>query len=104
MRRCSYSDWPVSARIITGTFGEDRGDHFQNGIDIGGGSQDVHAVLPGELVFRYDEASDYSSLPRGVGSFVVLHHDQDILTLYCHLQNGSLGPCALPILRSTGWG
>jgi hypothetical protein len=47
-------DWPVAARIITGTFGEDRGDHFQDGIDIGGGNQDVHAVLPGELVFRYD--------------------------------------------------
>ena len=85
-------DWPVAAKIITGTFGEDRGDHFHNGIDIGGGSQDVHAVLPGELVFRYDEAADFSSLPRGVGSFVVLHHDQDILSLYCHLQNGSLGP------------
>jgi len=64
-------DWPVSSRIITGTFGEDRGDHFHNGIDIGGGSQDVHPVLPGELVFRFDDASDYSSLPRGVGSFVV---------------------------------
>jgi hypothetical protein len=85
-------DWPVSVKVITGTFGEDRGDHFHNGIDIGGGSQEVHPVLPGELVFRYDEASDYSSLPRGVGSFVVLHHDQNILSLYCHLQNGSLGP------------
>jgi hypothetical protein len=85
-------DWPVSSRIITGTFGEDRGDHFHNGIDVGGGIQDVHPVLPGELVFRYDDASDYSSLPRGVGSFVVLHHDQDILSVYAHLQSGSLGP------------
>jgi hypothetical protein len=85
-------DWPVAVRVITGTFGEDRGDHFHGGIDIGGGSQEVHPVLPGELVFRFDEDSDFSSLPRGVGSFVVLHHDQDILSLYCHLQNGSLGP------------
>jgi hypothetical protein len=85
-------DWPVAAKVITGTFGEDRGDHFHNGIDLGGGSQDVHPVLPGELVFRFDEASDYSSLPRGVGSFVVLHHEQNILSLSCHLQNGSLGP------------
>jgi hypothetical protein len=85
-------DWPVASRIITGTFGEDRGDHFHNGIDIGGGSQDVHPVLPGELVFRYDEASDYSSLPRGVGSFIVLNHEQNILSVYAHLQGGSLGP------------
>jgi hypothetical protein len=85
-------DWPVAVRTITGTFGEDRGDHFHNGIDIGGGSQDVHPVLPGELVFRYDDALDYSSLPRGTGSLVILRHDQNILSLYCHLQNGSLGP------------
>ena len=26
-------DWPVANLIITGTFGEDRGDHFHNGID-----------------------------------------------------------------------
>ncbi len=86
----SALDWPVANRIITGTFGEDRGDHFHNGIDIGGGSQDVHAVLPGELVFRYDESTDYSSLPRGLGTFVVLRHEQDLLTLYAHLQSGSL--------------
>lgn len=85
-------DWPVANAIITGTFGEDRGDHFHNGIDIGGGDQEVHAVLPGELVFRYDEASDFTSLPRGIGSTVVLHHSQDILSLYCHLANGTLGP------------
>jgi len=84
-------DWPVQKRIVTGTFGEDRGDHFHNGIDIGGGAQEVHPVLPGELVFRYVEGSDYSSLPRGVGSFVVLHHDQDILSAYCHLASDSLG-------------
>ena len=85
-------DWPVAVKVITGTFGEDRGDHFHNGIDIGGGGQEVHPVLPGELVFRYDEGADFSSMPRGVGSFVVLHHEQDILSLYGHLQNGSLGP------------
>ena len=85
-------DWPVANLIITGTFGEDRGDHFHNGIDIGGGDQVVRPVLPGELVFRFDEAADYSSLPRGVGSYVVLRHGQGILTVYCHLANGSLGP------------
>jgi hypothetical protein len=85
-------DWPVKDRILTGTFGEDRGDHFHLGIDIGGGAQDVHPVLGGELVFRYDEGDDYTSVPRGVGTFLVLHHSQDILTSYCHLANGSLGP------------
>jgi hypothetical protein len=88
---CLALDWPVAVHTVTGTFGEDRGDHFNNGIDIGGGSQDVHPVLLGELVFRYDESSDYSSLPRGVGTFVILHHNQDILSEYCHLASGTLG-------------
>jgi hypothetical protein len=85
-------DWPVEKKIITGTFGEDRGDHFHGGIDIGGGDQEVKAALAGEVVFRYEEGSDYTSLPRGVGTFVALHNAQDILTLYCHLAEGTLGP------------
>jgi hypothetical protein len=85
-------DWPVKDRILTGTFGEDRGDHFHLGVDIGGGEQEVRPVLGGELLFRYDEGTSYTSVPRGVGSFVVLHHSQDILSFYCHLANGSLGP------------
>jgi hypothetical protein len=85
-------DWPVKNKVVTGTFGEDRGDHFHNGLDIGGGEQEVNPVLAGDLVFRYDENDDYTSLPRGVGTFVVLHHDQDILSVYCHLASGTLGP------------
>jgi hypothetical protein len=83
-------EWPVAKRIVTATFGEDRADHFHNGIDIGGGEQDVHPVLPGELVFGYEENSGYTSLPRGVGSFVVLRHGDDIESVYCHLKNGTV--------------
>jgi len=90
--RATALDWPVAGRVVTGTFGEDRGDHFHNGIDIGGGGQLVHPVLDGELVFRYDDGTDYTSLPRGTGSFVVLRHEPHIRTLYAHLQAGSLGP------------
>ena len=79
-------EWPVEQRIVTGTFGEDRGDHFHLGIDIGGGEQTVRPVLPGELVFRYEENADYTSLPRGVGSFAVIRHQDDVLSVYCHLR------------------
>ncbi len=83
-------DWPVARRTVTGTFGESRGDHFHSGIDIGGGEQEVHPILAGEMVFRYEENADYSSLPRGVGSFVVLQHADKILSVYCHLKAGSI--------------
>lgn len=85
-------EWPVAARIVTGTFGEDRGDHFHLGIDIGGGEQTVRPVLAGELVFRYEENADYTSLPRGVGSFAVLRHQDDVLSLYCHLRRELVRP------------
>jgi len=79
-------EWPVDAPIVTGTFGESRGDHYHLGIDIGGGEQVVRPVLPGELVFRYEENADYTSLPRGVGSFAVIRHQDDVLSVYCHLK------------------
>jgi hypothetical protein len=85
-------EWPVSERIVTGTFGEDRGDHFHLGIDIGGGGQVVRPVLPGELVFRYEENADYTSLPRGVGSFAVIRHQDDVLSVYCHLRRDLARP------------
>jgi hypothetical protein len=85
-------DWPVEKKIIIGTFGQDKGGCFLDGIDLGGGQQGVQAVLPGELVFRYDEEEDFSSLPRGLGSFVVLHHEGKIETISCNMKNGSLGP------------
>ncbi|HTP57822.1 MAG TPA: M23 family metallopeptidase [Spirochaetia bacterium] len=85
-------DWPVDKKIVIGTFGEEQGGRYFDGIDVGGGQQPVRAVLPGELVFRYDEGDDYSSLPRGLGSFVVLHHEGKIETVTGNLKKGSLGP------------
>jgi hypothetical protein len=83
-------DWPVAKRVVTGEFGESREDHFHAGIDLGGGEQDIHPVLAGELVFRYDEEADYSTVPRGVGTFAVLQHADDVLSIYCHMRNGSV--------------
>jgi hypothetical protein len=84
-------DWPVDRKIIIGTFGEEQVGRFFDGLDVGGGSQPVRAVLPGELVFRYEEGDDYSSVPRGLGSFLVLHHEGKIETITCNLKKGSLG-------------
>jgi hypothetical protein len=89
-RTAAGLDWPVRRPVLTATFGEERTDHFHNGIDLGGGEQDVLAVLPGELVFRAEEEAEYSSLPRGVGSFVVLRHDDGIESVYCHLKKASV--------------
>lgn len=83
-------DWPLDAVVLTATFCEHRGDHFHAGIDLGGGEQPVLAISPGELVFFYREGEDYSSLPTGLGNFLVLQHQGGIRSLYAHLAEGSM--------------
>ncbi len=81
--------WPVDTVSLTGTFGEDRWDHFHSGIDLGGGEQDIYPVSDGELVFAYDEHGPASSIPSGIGTFLVAEHQGGVRSLYAHLKNGS---------------
>jgi len=83
-------DWPVQKRIVTGTFGELRGDRFHCGIDLGGGEQDVFPVHEGELIFSADQEESRCSVPRGLGTIVVLSHQDGLLSVYGHLKAGSV--------------
>jgi hypothetical protein len=84
-------DWPVQGKLITGTFGQLRGDRFQCGIDIGGGEQDVFPVNEGELIFSSDgEDGGVSSVPRGLGTVAVLSHQGGLVSIYAHLKAGSV--------------
>lgn len=83
-------DWPVEHHILTATFGENRGDHFHDGIDIGGGNQPIHPAADGQVLYTYDEGGDPRSLPTGLGSFIVIQHDKELRTLYAHLKQGTV--------------
>ena len=83
-------EWPVEKVILTATFAESRQDHFHTGIDLGGGEQTIFPISPGEVVFAYEKRSDYSSLPVGLGNFVVLQHQESIRSIYCHLKDDTL--------------
>lgn len=85
-------DWPLERIVLTSTFGEHRGGHFHAGIDLGGGEQPIFPISSGELVFSYREGEDFSSLPVGLGTFLVLQHQGGIRSLYAHLAEGSLDP------------
>ena len=85
-------DWPLDQIVLTSTFGEHRGDHFHGGIDLGGGEQPIYPISPGELVLFYREGEDYTSLPTGLGNFLVLQHQGGVQSLYAHLADGSLNP------------
>lgn len=82
-------EWPLKNKIVTATFGEKRWDHFHKGIDIGGGEQEVFPADEGEIIFYYEEGS-FSSLPSGLGNFVVLEHQRGLRTLYAHLKGDSI--------------
>jgi hypothetical protein len=85
-------DWPLDQIVLTSTFGEHRGDHFHGGIDLGGGEQPIVPISPGEVVLYYREGEDYTSLPTGLGNFLVLQHQGGVQSLYAHLAEGSLDP------------
>ncbi|MBN2552878.1 MAG: M23 family metallopeptidase [Spirochaetales bacterium] len=85
-------EWPVDRIVLTSTFAEHRGDHFHAGIDLGGGEQPIYPISAGELVFSYREGRDYSSLPTGLGNFLVLQHQGGVRSLYAHLAAGSMDP------------
>ncbi len=84
-------EWPLKRVILTATFCESRGDHFHDGIDLGGGEQKVFPIANGEVVFEYSNGF-YSSLPIGLGNFVVLQHQDEVRSVYCHLKDGSIKP------------
>ncbi|HEC62648.1 MAG TPA: M23 family metallopeptidase [bacterium] len=86
LRLGSAFEWPLDRVILTASFAESRGDHFHSGIDLGGGEQPVRPIAAGELVFSYEEHRDYTSVPTGLGNFIVLQHEGAIRSSYSHLK------------------
>ena len=84
-RLLSYQ-WPVRNIVLTATFGESRWTHFHDGVDLGGGEQDIFPIDEGEVLFRFEEKHKPGAIPSGLGSFIVLEHNQRIRSLYAHLK------------------
>ncbi|MBN1409880.1 MAG: M23 family metallopeptidase [Spirochaetales bacterium] len=83
-------DWPLKNHNILATFGQNMGDRCLQGLLLMGGNQDVFPVAEGEVIFYYENKSQYSSVPRGLGSFVALQHEGDVQSIYGHLKPGSV--------------
>ena len=94
-------DWPLENPILTGNFGEHRGDGFHSGVNLGGGEQPVFPISEGELVFVHEEGAGRASVPAGLGNFVVVHHQGGIRSLYGHLKGGSLEGLEKTVTRRT---
>jgi len=80
--------WPLSESIMTATFGESRGDHFHDGIDMIGANTAVYPLTSGKLMFAWNRI--YFPLDNywGGGNFKIINHGKNILSVYMHLEDG----------------
>jgi len=81
---------PVKKILLTATFGETRGDHLHNGIDLGGRRLKVSPLASGEMIYYVDRAEHPLIQLFGNGNLVVLQHKKKLRSYYYHLQSGSL--------------
>ncbi len=86
--------WPVPAPAISRTFGQDAGGYLLRGVELGGGAQPVFPVEAGIVVASHRERSD---VPSGLGSFVVVEHEQAFRSVYAHLDAELLPRVGQPV-------
>lgn len=79
--------WPVTDGIITSTFGESRGDHFHDGIDMISPSDNVYPIEQGKLLYAWNKSFFPLDNYWGGGNFKVIEHKDGLLSVYMHLQD-----------------
>jgi hypothetical protein len=79
--------WPVDNGVITSTFGESRGDHFHDGIDMISPSDNVYPVKEGTLLYAWNKAFFPLENYWGGGNYKIIAHDSGIMSVYMHLQD-----------------
>jgi hypothetical protein len=89
--------WPLPHARITSTFGESRGDHFHDGVDLMAADTRVYPLLEGKLLYCWNKALfPFDNYP-GSGNYQILVHEnatqliekkidtQKIASVYYHL-------------------
>jgi hypothetical protein len=93
--------WPVDHAKITSSFGESRGDHFHDGIDIISSSRQIYPVRSGKLVFFWDKSVFPTENYPGGGNYKILKHD-NYFSVYMHLEDYPVNKQAdNPLFKST---
>jgi len=85
---CVSFRWPVDNGRLTATFGESRGDHFHDGIDMVSLSDHIYPVDRGKLVFAWNRALFPLENYWGGGNYKIIKHENGQFSLYMHLQDG----------------
>ncbi len=79
--------WPVTDGVITSTYGESRGDHFHDGIDMISPSDNVYPIEQGTLLYAWNKTLFPLDNYWGGGNFKVIEHKNGMLSVYMHLQD-----------------
>ena len=80
--------WPVTDFVFTSSFGESRGDHYHDGVDIISTDGNIHPVNSGKLLFAWNRSLFPLENYWGGGNFKILKHDNNMLSVYMHLEDG----------------
>ncbi len=84
--------WPVENGRITSTFGESRGDHFHDGIDLGSPDGKIYPVANGKLLLYWDKSLFPLDQYPGGGNYKIIAHEGGVYSVILHLEDG--GPIA----------
>ncbi len=84
--------WPVGGDSIetklSSLFGESRGDHFHNGVDVSSDNEKVSAIENGTIIYSHYKSDNPFENESGSGNNVWILHANDILSAYYHLKDG----------------
>ncbi|MFC1669431.1 M23 family metallopeptidase [Spirochaetota bacterium] len=80
--------WPVQNGRITSTYGESRGDHFHDGVDMICRDDKVYPVDSGKLLFFWDKSIFPLENYPGGGNYKIIKHDKNMHSVYLHLKDG----------------
>ncbi len=85
-------DWPIVtdslSNRLTSLFGESRGDHFHNGVDISSDNENILSIGSGTIVYsRYMSDNPFSG-EYGSGNCIWINHGNGMLSAYYHLKEG----------------
>lgn len=84
--------WPIDTskleQKLSSLFGESRGDHFHNGVDISSDSEKILSIADGEVIYsRYRSDNPFEN-EHGSGNSVWIKHKDKIFSAYFHLKDG----------------
>lgn len=86
--------WPLADGRVTSSFGESRGDHFHDGLDVVCADDMIYPVEDGDVMFFWDGSLFPLDNEPGGGNFAVVSHASGMCSVYMHLKAGSIVPKA----------